>query len=200
MNWQQQTWYRAGGDILARAGFSLAMCGALAGVLYLTANNGADEMATASTGPSARAATVIASYEGSPGVSQSQMAIDASPAAVSLQAKIPAPVERVAAASLTPVYSVLPTKRPDREPVVVASNVAHFETCLPDCETHDPLIVGHVEKTYDPGLSPSATDELVQRVSYTEQRPSFLGRALDVPGDAFRHGRRALTTLVRAAL
>lgn len=197
MNSQQQTWYRAGGDIIARAGFSLAMCGAFAAVLYVTAHNGSEEMSAASTGSVPRSATVLASFEGSPGLSKSQMAVDASPVAV----KIPVPLERVAQAGPIPAKrAALPIKRPGRETVAVTSNVVRFESCLPGCETRDPLIVGHADKAPDPGVSPRDTDELVQEVSFTDKTPTILGRALDAPRFVYRTGRNALTTLVRAAL
>ena len=201
MNSQQQSWYNAGADILARAGFSLAMCGALVGVLYATANNGSGAVSASSAGSPARTATVLASFDGSSGIYQSQAVVDASPVSMPDRPKIPMPPERVPEAGLASArYAVLPTKRPDRQSVAAASNVVRFESCLPDCETHDPLIVGHAEKASSQGLSPLPTDELVEDVSFTETTPSILGRALRAPGIVYRTGRNALTTLVHAAL
>jgi hypothetical protein len=201
MKWQQQTWYKAGGDMIARAGFSLAMCGALAGVLYLTASDGTQDLSTASLGKPPQIATVLASFETSPGLSKSQSAIDASPAAMPVAAQIPIPVQRVAEIGPIPAKRpVEPVRRTVKEPVAVASNVAHFETCLPACETRDPLIVGQSRQAAETEVSPLPTDELVQEVSFTERSPSILGRALHAPGFVYRQGRNALTTLVRAAL
>jgi hypothetical protein len=200
MNLQQQTWYRAGGDIVARAGFSLVMCGALAGVLYLTASDGTQGLSTASLGKAPQTATVLASFENSPGLSKSQIAIDASPAAMPA-AQIPIPIQRVAEIGPMPAKRpVEPVRRPLKGPVAVASNVVHFESCLPACESRDPLIVGQSRKAAETEVSPLPTDELVQQVSYTERTPSILGRALHAPGFVYRQGRDALTTLVRAAL
>lgn len=200
MKSQQQTWYRAGGDIVARAGFSLAMCGGLAAVVYLTGHNGSQEVSVASAGGVARTATVVASVD-SQALYKSQAAVDASPGALPVPAKIPVPLERVAEASPTPARRpAVPLKRPGAQQVAVASNVLRFESCLPGCDTRDPLIVGHAEKTPDPGVSPSPTDELVEQVSFTQRTPSILGRAMDAPGAVYRTGRNALTSLVRAAL
>lgn len=201
MNQQQQTWYRAGSEIIARAGFSLAMCGALGGVLYLTASDGTQDLSTASVSKPAQIATVVASFEASPGLSKSQEAIDASPAAAPMTAQIKAPVQRLAEIGPMPAKRpALPARVTVKEPVAVASNVVHFETCLPDCETRDPLIVGQSRKVVATEVSPLPTDELVQNVSYTERTPSILGRALHAPSFVYRESRNALTTLVRAAL
>lgn len=189
MKSQQQTWYSAGADIVARAGFSLAMCGALAGVVYLTAHNGSQEISVASAGGTARTATVVASVDGSQAVSGSQAAVDASPVTLPVPTKIPVPLARVAEAGpMAARHPALPLKRPGTQQVAVASNVRRFESCLPGCETRDPLIVGHAEKMPDPGVSPSPTDELVEQVSFTQQTPSILGRAMDAPGAVYRRG------------
>lgn len=200
MNSQQQMWYSAGSDLIARAGFSLAMCGALAGLLYLTAHNGTDQRSVATASP-ARTATILASFDSGSGVSKSQLAVDESPVSLPLQPKTAVPLERVAEVKpASTTYAVLPIKRPAREPVAAAATVAHFESCLPGCETHDPLIVGQATKVPEPGLSPSASDELVEQVRFEEPAPSILGKALQAPGIVYRTGRNALTTLVRAAL
>jgi hypothetical protein len=200
MNSQQQTWYRAGGDMIARSGFSLAMCGALAGVLYMTANDGSEELA-ASAGGTAAAATVVTSFEASPGLYKSQAVVDASPATMSAPAKTPVPVERVAQATRAPARrAASPVKRPASEPVAIASNVVRFESCLPGCDTRDPRVLGYVVKASDPSVSPGPADELVAKVSFTERTPSILERAMHAPGFVYRQGRSALTTLVRAAL
>lgn len=196
MSWQQQTWYRAGSDILARAGFSLAMCGALAGILYATSHDGQQDTA-ASLGNPSQTATILASFENSPGLSKSQAVIDASPA--SPPATMRMPTQSIAELAPIPARRPLPPLK-KKEPVAVAANVVRFESCLPGCESRDPLIVSSSAKAVAAEVSSRPTDELLQDASLTDTSPSILGRALDAPGAVYRTSRNALTTLVRAAL
>jgi hypothetical protein len=89
---------------------------------------------------------------------------------------------------------------PASEQVAAASSAASFESCLPGCETRDPLIVGAVADVRHPDISPRPTDEMVEEVSLAQRTPSILGRALGAPVAVYRKGRSALTTLVQAAL
>jgi hypothetical protein len=222
MNLQQRKWYNSGRDMMARAGFSLAMCGALAAVVFVTERNSSDGL-SASAGPgAARPAIIVASFQNSSGIDKSQTAIDASPySAPLLPARIPIPLERVAEASAPLArHTVASVKKAVREPakeaakgtakgtdsepaseqVAAASSAASFESCLPGCETRDPLIVGAVADVRHPDISPRPTDEMVEEVSLAQRTPSILGRALGAPVAVYRKGRSALTTLVQAAL
>ncbi len=201
MTSQQQTWYRAGSDIVARAGFSLVMCGALAAVIYVTHRNGSDELAAAPINNAPRVAMVLPGVAANPGVSVAQAAIDASPAAAPVVANIPIPTWRVvAAADPAPRHAPVPTKRAVRETVVASADAHSFESCLPGCETKDPLIVGHAAAPKVPVAFPQEGDTLVEKVSLQDREPGLLGRAMDAPGLVYRTGRKALTSLVAAAL
>lgn len=201
MTSQQQTWYRAGSDIVARAGFSLVMCGALAAVIYVTHRNGSEELAAASMNNAPRVAIVLPGIAENPGVSVAQAAIDASPAAAPVVANIPIPTLRVAAAGdPAPRHAPVPAKRAVREAVVASARTVSFESCLPGCETKDPLIVGHVAAPQVPAAFPQEGDTLVETVSFQEREPGLLGRAMDAPSLVYRTGRKALTSLVAAAL
>jgi hypothetical protein len=217
MNLQQRKWYTSGGDMMARAGFSLAMCGALAAVVFVTERNGSDALSASATLGAARPATIVASFQNGSGIDKSQTAIDASPYSPPLPARIPIPLERVADASPPlPRHAVASVKKAARQPVreparetakdtvseqvAAASSAAGFESCLPGCETRDPLIVGAVADVRHPDISPAPTDEMVEEVSLAQRTPSILGRALGAPVAVYRKGRSALTTLVQAAL
>ncbi len=200
MHSKQQKWYKAGGDIVARAGFCLVMCGTLAAVIYATHRNGSEQLAAASTTRPGRTATVLEAVVANPVLSGSQVAIDASPAVTPAVANIPIPLERVAAADQVPRHVPLPARRAVREPVVATAKFVRFESCLPGCDTRDPLIVRAAERTPPPVASPRDTDELVEEVDFRDRGPGLLGRALDAPGAVYRTGRQALTSLVAAAL
>lgn len=218
MNLQQRKWYNSGGDMMARAGFSLAMCGALAAVVFVTERNSSDGLSASAGSGAARPAIIVASFQNSSGIDKSQTAIDASPySAPLLPARIPIPLERVAEASAPLArHTVASVKKAVREPakeaakgtdsepaseqVAAASSAASFESCLPGCETRDPLIVGAVADVRHPDISPRPTDEMVEEVSLAQRTPSILGRALGAPVAVYRKGRSALTTLVQAAL
>lgn len=197
MGMQDMKWRAAGADVAIRAAFSLGMCGALAGFLYLTAQNGIAENSTVQAGP--QAATLVAMLDAKPTVSQS--AVDAGPYAVAAPIKVSTPIIVSMKAQ-----TVIPTKRPEvptKEPVVARSATERFSTCLPNCETRDPMIVGYPEKDPAPFQPDPQVDAMVEEpvsLPVLQRAGSLLGRALEVPGNAIRKGQSAITRVVRATL
>lgn len=199
MGLQHMKWLGDGADVAVRAAFSLGMCGALAGFLYITAQNG---MAESSSGRQAvpQAATVVATLD--TGAVHSPAMPEAKPVAVAVPLKVSTPA--VASAQ---IQTVIPTKRPDISPkasVAAAGNsVERFDKCLPNCETRDPMIVGQAASEpapFDP--NPQVDAMVEQPVSFPVLRSAgtLLDRALEVPGDAIRKGKSAITSVVRSTL
>ena len=199
MGLKHGNWLGAGTDVAARAAFSLGMCGALAGLLYLTAQDGLADLSTAQqTAP--RTATILASLDAKPQMDRAQAVVDASPVSLSLQASMPAavavvPLERPA----------IPTRRPAapvKMPTAIA-DVARFDRCSPACDTRDPMIVGHADKAQEVALQAPEFDEEIERPvgsPVLAGASNLLEKALDVPGVAFRKGRAVIKTVVRATL
>lgn len=194
---QDMKWLGAGADVAVRAAFSLGMCGALAGFLYLTAQNGIAESSVTPAEPAA--ATLVATLDTKPALSQA--VVDASPPAVAVPVKVSTPF--IAAIK---AQTVIPTKRPDvpaKASAVARNSPERFDTCLPNCETHDPMIVGYAEKDPAPFQSDPQVDAVVEEpvsLPVLQSAGSLLGRALEVPADAMRKGRSAIASVVRATL
>lgn len=199
MSAQLETWYRGATDMMARAGFSVVMCGALAAAIYAT-HHGSAPQQSAAVVPAPRIATVVASFEESPGISRSQAVVDASPGASLLPVNIPIPLARVAEVRSAPARHVSPSVRKAvRDPVTEAPEVVSFESCLPGCETQDPLIVGRDAPAPDAALISHQADMPVETASVAEPGPGILGMALGAPRAVYQTGRHALTSLVETA-
>lgn len=199
MGLKHRKWLGAGTDVAARAAFSLGMCGALAGLLYLTAQDGMADVSTAQqTAP--RTATILASLDSKSGIDRAQAVIDASPPVASPATQIPAVV------SVTPIERpAIPTRRPAAPVKIPAAKteVARFDRCSPACDTRDPMIVGFADKTRETASeAPEAYEDLGQPVDspILSGASNLLDRALDVPGAAFRKGRAVIRTVVQATL
>jgi len=199
MSPQSETWYRTGSDMIARAAFSIVMCGALALAAYATHQGAAPQHASvASVAP--KIATVVASFEDSPGISQSQAVVDASPTANLLPATIPLPIARVAEARpVAARHASSPARKPVREPVAEAPEVVSFESCLPGCETQDPLIVGRDGAAPEGAVMSDAAVAPMETVSLAEPRQGLVGMALHAPRAVYQTGRHALASLVETA-
>jgi hypothetical protein len=196
MKMLKEKWLDGGADVAIRAAFSFAMCGALAGVMYLTAQNGLADGSNTQQAP--RAATVLASIDSKPQADRVPL-----PAAIhAVPIAHPASVPVVASADIRPV---IPTRRPTAPARLPAdkSAVARFDSCLPDCETRDPMIIGYGDQP--PEMEPVAArdDQQIEqpvRLPVLAGATSFLGKALDVPGAALRKGKSVITTVVNATL
>jgi hypothetical protein len=199
MGLKHRKWLGAGTDVAARAAFSLAMCGALAGLLYLTAQDGLADLSTAQqTNP--RTATILASLDARPQMDRAQAVVDASPISLSLPAGIPAAV-----AVVPTERPAIPTKRP-ATPVkmpIAKADVARFDRCSPSCDTRDPMIVGYADRTQEVAFQAPEFDEEIERPVVSPVlagASNLLEKALDAPSAAFRKGRAVIKTVVRATL
>lgn len=196
MNMLKEKWLGGGADVAIRAAFSFAMCGALAGLLYLTAQNGLAAGSNAQQTP--QTATVLASIGAKPQADRVPAPV-ATPAAPMV---LPTSTPVVASADIRPV---IPTKRPalPTKPAAEKNAVARFDSCLPDCETRDPMIVGDADKMTEMQPVPPQDDRQIEqpvRLPMLAGANSLLEKAFDAPGAAFRKGKSVITSVVNATL
>lgn len=197
MTMLKEKWLGGGADVAIRAAFSFAMCGALVGVIYLTAQDGLADGSSGQQQP--RAATVLASMDTRPQADRLPVPVTTKASSITLPASAPV-------VALTDIRPVIPTKRPTPPIKLPAGkgDVARFDSCLPDCETRDPMIIGYAGKArqIEPASSQDDDPQIEQTVSLpvVAGATELLDKAFDVPGAAFRKGKSVITRVVNATL
>ncbi|MEZ2128238.1 MULTISPECIES: hypothetical protein [unclassified Sinorhizobium] len=191
---EMKRWNVQGGSI-QKLGVGLGACCLFAGVLYLAAYVGGNDVVIAPIDANDRVA--VETVKDRPSVNMLQAAIDASPAVPSPPAAKPA---AVAIRHVAPKLAESPAKsRKEEAAVVMPSGVARFDSCLPECETRDPLIAEYhgTSRDFVPVNAPADDEEEVEfGVSPLREAGHMFDSASEASGKVLRRGRQALHNLI----
>lgn len=192
---EMKRWNVQGGSV-QKLGVGLVACGLFAGVLYLAAFIGGKDVLIAPIDANDRVA--VETVKDRPSVNLLQAAVDASPAVPSPSAA----KQQVAVSTrhVPPKLAASPAKsRKEEAAVVMPAGVARFDSCLPQCETRDPLIAEYHGTSQDlvPVNAPAAGEEEVEfGVSPLRGAGHVFDAASEASGKVFRRGRQALHNLI----
>lgn len=202
MDTQPMRWWNGQSETTRRLGSGLAVCGTVVGALYIIVQTGPVDRTIQFIDDSGRIAINRAAPVPQLAMSQLQLAVDASPAKPPMSVPIPQPSPLAVMAKTNP-----PAKRVASRSDVAKTNVAssgsveHFDRCLPQCETQDPLITGHAE--YAEAAPPLANDGpphvVEERVGFhpLAGARNLLNRAVDAPGMMLRRSRQMIDNVAR---
>lgn len=187
-------WNVQGGSV-QKLGVGLGACCLFAGVLYLAAYVGGTDVVIAPIDANDRVA--VETVKSRPSVNMLQAAIDASPAVPS--PSIAKPVA-VPTPHVSPRLAASPAKsRKEETAVAMPPGVARFDSCLPQCETRDPLIAEYHETSQrlaPVDMTADGEEEVEYVVSPLRGAGHMLDAASDASGRALRRGRQALHNLI----
>ena len=201
MNTQPASWWNGQSEMTRRLGSGLAVCGTVVGALYLIVQTGPTDRALRFVDDSG--AIAISSTKPLEHVAMNgpQIAVDASPARQLMSVPIPSPSPLAAAEKAGVSARRVASHTSIAKTKVASSNgVEHFDRCLPQCETRDPLIAGEPE--YAQADQPLVSDEppvLEERVGFRPLAGArhLLSQAADAPGVVLRRGRQAIDEVAR---
>ncbi len=197
MDTQPVKWWNGQSETTRRLGCGLAVCGTVVGALYMIVQTTPSDRAMRFIDETGRLAISGTRPVQLLAMNELQGAIDASPAKPLTSVPIPLPsplaamIKNSAAAKRAAVhFDTAKTK------VALAGDVEHFDRCLPQCETRDPLIAGHPEYA-EAAPSPEIDDAPVaveERVGFhpLEGARHLLNTAVDAPGMMWRRSRQAI--------
>lgn len=170
-------------------------CCLFAGVLYLAAYIGGKDVVIAPIDANDRVAVEIVKER--PGANMLQAAVDASPGvpSPSVAKPVAVPIPHV-----SPKLAASPAKsRKEETAAVMPAGVARFDSCLPECETRDPLIAEYHGPSQDvmPVNAPADVEEEVEfDVSPLRGAGHVFDAASEASGNVLRRGRQALHNLI----
>ncbi len=202
MDAQPVSWWNGQSETTRRLGCGLAVCGTVVGALYVIVQTGPADRSTGFIDEGGR--TTINGAASAPDlvVNRLQPAVDASPARLLVSVPVPQPSPLAAMIkSGAPVKRIV---RADAGKTKVASSaeVEHFDSCLPQCETRDPLITRNPD--YAEAVLPVAGDApspvLEERAGFhpLAEARNLLTKAVDAPGDMLRRSRQVIDNVARA--
>jgi len=185
-----------------RLGSGLAVCGTVVGALYVIVQTGPVDRTMQFIDDSGRVAINRAAPASQLAMNHLQSAVDASPAKPQMSVPIPQPSPLAAMAKTNPpIKRVASHSDVAKTKVASSGDVEHFDRCLPQCETRDPLIAGHPE--YAEAAPPLPNDDpppvLEERVGFhpLAGARNLLNRAVDAPGVMLRRGRQVIDNVAR---
>lgn len=197
MDTQPVKWWNGQSETTRRLGSALAVCGTVVGALYVIVQTGPSDRAMRSIDDIGRIAISGPRPVQQLAMNDLQTAIDASPARPLMSVPIPQPSPLAAGIkSSAPAKRVAVHADTAKANVASAGDVEHFNRCLPQCETRDPLIAGHPEYA-EAAPSPETDNPPVaveERVGFhpLEGARHLLNRAADAPGVMLRRSRQAI--------
>ncbi|MBP1860445.1 hypothetical protein [Rhizobium herbae] len=199
----RQTWYRVLPETDRGPGIRIGVFAVIIGLFCTVAYNSRQEVAVAPIDTKDRIAADLGKREDNQ--TKLQAAVDASPAfqvALAMKPDLPA----------TAIPSMKPVSSPRRAishadikkaavETTMPSGVLRFDRCQPQCETHDPLIVGYTApRQYSeeaPLIAHNGDDEGFNLSPLQGARYIF-ARTAELPRSALRRGREVLDSIVRA--
>ncbi len=204
MDTQPMRWWNGQSETTRRLGSGLAVCGTVVGALYVIVQTGPVDRTIQFIDDSGRIAINRPAPALQLPVNHLQLAIDASPAKPQLSVPIPQPSPLAAMAKTNPpVKHIASHSDVAKTKMASSGDVEHFDRCLPQCETQDPLITGHPE--YSEATPPLGNDDpppvlLEERVGFhpLAGARNLLNRAVDAPGVMLRRSRQMIDNVARA--
>ena len=202
MDAQPVRWWNGQSETTRRLSSALAVCGTVVGALYIIVQTGPADRTVGFIDEGGRIAINGTASAQQLAMNRLQSSVDMSPAKPLLSVPVPQPSPLAAM-----VKSSAPAKRvvrTDAEKTKVASSadVKHFDHCLPQCETRDPLITSHPD--YTEAALPVADDApspvLEERAGFhpLADARNLLGTAVDAPGMVLRRSRQVIDNVARA--
>ncbi len=202
MDTQPMRWWNGQSETTRRLGSGLAVCGTVVGALYVIVQTGPVDRTIQYIDDSGSIAINRAAPAPQLAMNQLQSAVDASPAKPQISVPIPQPSPLAAMAKTNPsVKRVASHSDAAKTKVASSGDVEHFDRCLPQCETQDPLITGRTE--YAEAAPPIANDDpppvLEERVGFHPLvgARNLLDRAVDAPGMMLRRSRQMIDNVAR---
>lgn len=202
MDTQPMRWWNGQSETTRRLGSGLAVCGTVVGALYVIVQTGPVDRTIQYIDDSGSIAINRAAPAPQLAMNQLQSAVDASPAKPQILVPIPQPSPLAAMAKTNPsVKRVASHSDAAKTKVASSGDVEHFDRCLPQCETQDPLITGRPE--YAETTPPIANDDpppmLEERVGFHPLvgARNLLNRAVDAPGVMLRRSRQMIDNVAR---
>jgi len=190
MDMQPVKWWNGQSETTRRLGCGLAVCGTVVGALYLIVQ----------TGPADRSIRLI--DEGG------RIAINGAASAQQFATRslvsVPIPQPSPLAAMIKSSAPAKRVVRADAGNTKVASSaeVEHFDRCMPQCETRDPLITSNPD--YAEAALPVADDApspvMEERAGFhpLADARNLLSKAVDAPGMMLRRSRQVIDNVARA--
>ncbi|MFK0164121.1 hypothetical protein [Rhizobium sp. NPDC090279] len=202
MDTQPVRWWNGQSETTRRLGSGLAVCGTVVGALYVIVQTGPVDRTLEYIDDSGRIAINSVAPAQQLAMNQLQSTIDASPAQPPISVPIPQPSPLAAMVKgSAPAKRIASHSDVAKTKVAASGEVEHFDRCLPQCETRDPLITGQPE--YAEAAPPLANDDTPPLV---EERVGFhplagarnlLTRAVDAPGMMLRRSRQVIDNVAR---
>lgn len=202
MDAQPMRWWNGQSETTRRLGSGLAVCGTVVGALYVIVQTGPVDRTIQFIDDSGRVVINRPAPAPQLAVNHLQLAIDASPAKPQMAVPIPQPSPLAAMTKTNlPVKRIASHSDAAKTRIASSGDVEHFDRCLPQCETQDPLITGHPE--YAEATPPRANDDpppvLEERVGFhpLAGARNLLNRAVDAPGMMLRRSRQMIDNVAR---
>ncbi|MDK4701917.1 MULTISPECIES: hypothetical protein [unclassified Rhizobium] len=203
MDTQPMRWWNGQSETTRRLGSGLAVCGTVVGALYVIVQTGPVDRTIHFIDDNGSIAINRAALAPQLAMNQLQLAVDASPAKPQMSVPIPQPSPlAVMAKTSPPVKRIASHSDAAKTKMASSGDVEHFDRCLPQCETQDPLITGRSE--YAEATPPVANDDpppaLEERVGFhpLAGARNLLNRAVDAPGVMLRRSRQMIDNVARA--
>ncbi|MFB2564287.1 hypothetical protein [Rhizobium sp. IMFF44] len=203
MDTQPMRWWNGQSETTRRLGSGLAVCGTVVGALYVIVQTGPVDRTIQFIDDSGSIAINRAALAPQLAMNQLQLAVDASPAKPQMSVPIPQPSPLAVMAKTSPPGKRIASHSDAAKTKIASSGDAeHFDRCLPQCETQDPLITGRSE--YAEATPPVANDDpppvLEERVGFhpLAGARNLLNRAVDAPGVMLRRSRQMIDNVARA--
>lgn len=202
MDTQPVRWWNGQSETTRRLGSGLAVCGTVVGAFYLIVQTGPADRSIRFIDEGGRIAINGAASAQQFAMNRLQLAVDASPTRSLMSVPVPQPSPPAAMIkSSAPAKRVVRTDAGNTK-VASSAEVEHFDRCLPQCETRDPLITS--DPDYTEAALPVADDApspvAEERVGF---RPladarNLLSKAVDAPGMMLRRSRQVIDNVARA--
>lgn len=201
MDTQPVRWWNGQSEATRRLGSALAVCGTVVGALYLIVETAPTERAMRFFDDSGRITISSAKPLEHLAANGPQLAIDASPARQLMTVPIPIPSPLAAVKIPTPAKRIASHSDTVKTKIAAAGGVERFDSCLPQCETRDPLIAGGQEyaESEPPSVAIDPPPVVEERVGFRPLAGArhLLSRAVDAPGVMLRRSRQAIDEVAR---
>lgn len=202
MDMQPVKWWNGQSETTRRLGCGLAVCGTVVGALYLIVQTGPADRSIRLIDEGGRIAINGAASAQQFALNRLQLAVDTSPTRSLVSVPIPQPSPLAAM-----IKSSAPAKRVVRADagntkVASSAEVEHFDRCMPQCETRDPLITSNPD--YAEAALPVADDApspvMEERAGFhpLADARNLLSKAVDAPGMMLRRSRQVIDNVARA--
>jgi len=184
----------AASELARKISVGLFVCGVTVAGLYAVARTDSERPLMSSIDTAGGGAIKIANARNNAG--DLQATIDASPYVLPTPAVRPASANKSASAqTANGTKKVAAHAKVTTVKMAASSDVTRFDRCMPQCDTRDPMIVGHAEPAPPLPDMQAALDPAPEPV---DDRPPqggvryILSKAVEAPGYVVRKGRAAI--------